>query len=230
MPKKKPGIYKIRNTTNNRVYVGSTAYLGHRKSSHWHYLRKNKHENAFLQNDWNKCGEEAFVYEIVLECDAEALLEEEQKWLDLLFDNQNQCYNIAPNAESCLGVTHTAERNHKLSVAMTGKKNPFYGKRHTKKAKQKISKANKGRLVGEKNPMYGRCGAKHPFWGKRGNKHHLSKRVVQFDPETGKKIKEFASLREAERCTKISNTTISRCCRGKQKTSGGWGWKFLNEE
>lgn len=37
-----------------------------------------------------------------------------------------------------------------------------------KSSKQKISKANKGRFVGENNPGYGRTGAKNPLYGKIG--------------------------------------------------------------
>ena len=51
--------------------------------------------------------------------------------------------------------------------------------RHTKEAKQKISKANKGKLVGEKSPMYGirLFGKDNPNYGKYWTieqKHRLS--------------------------------------------------------
>lgn len=37
----------------------------------------------------------------------------------------------------------------------SGPKNPFYGKKHSKKTKKNISKKNKNRYSGSKNPMYG---------------------------------------------------------------------------
>lgn len=42
-----------------------------------------------------------------------------------------------------------------------GESNPFYGKKHKKKSKQKISKQNIGRLSGEKNPMFGKSVFEH---------------------------------------------------------------------
>lgn len=43
--------------------------------------------------------------------------------------------------------------------------------------------------------------------------------------ETGK---EYTSMKEAQRFTGISNNTISRCCRGTQKTAGGYTWEFID--
>jgi len=39
---------------------------------------------------------------------------------------------------------------------INGEKNPMWGKKQSKECKEKISKANKGKLVGEKNPMWGK--------------------------------------------------------------------------
>jgi very-short-patch-repair endonuclease len=42
-----------------------------------------------------------------------------------------------------------------------GESNSFYGKKHKKKSKQKISKQNRGKLSGEKNPMFGKSVFEH---------------------------------------------------------------------
>jgi hypothetical protein len=34
---------------------------------------------------------------------------------------------------------------------------------------------------------------------------------------------------EVERKTKIGNSKISQCCNGKQKTAGGYIWKYISE-
>lgn len=39
----------------------------------------------------------------------------------------------------------------------------------------------------------------------------------------------FSSLSEAERQTKISHENISKVCRGKRKTAGGYHWKYIEE-
>lgn len=45
---------------------------------------------------------------------------------------------------------------------------------------------------------------------------------------SGELIKEFRSIRDAERETGISHNTISRACCGKLKTSGGFIWEYKN--
>jgi group I intron endonuclease len=47
---------------------------------------------------------------------------------------------------------HKEETKNKISAALTGKNNPMYGKKQSNKTRQLISKSNKGRLIGFKNP------------------------------------------------------------------------------
>lgn len=61
--------------------------------------------------------------------------------------------------------------------------------------------------------------------GKTGGKHPKSKRVSQIS-KRGKIIKEYGSMREAQRLTGINHRLISRVCLGGRKTSGGFIWKF----
>lgn len=53
----------------------------------------------------------------------------------------------------------------------------------------------------------------------------FSKAVIQKNPE-GKIISEYPSISEAERATGIDGSTISKCCRGALKQSGGYIWKY----
>jgi len=223
---KAPGVYKITNIKNNKFYIGSTTNLYLRKNAHWCCLKNNKHENQYIQNSWNKCGEKFFVFEIVLLCSKETLLEEEQKILEKYFDNQNMCYNISPTAQNCLGVKHSDTTKKERSKTMLGPKNHFYGKVHSQETKNKISVLNRGKLSGKRNPMFGKTGEKHPSYGMRGIKHHASKKIIQIDPRTNHTVNVYESMREAERVTNISHVTIGRCCNGKLKTSGGFVWKY----
>ena len=38
---------------------------------------------------------------------------------------------------------------------------------------------------------------------------------------------EYGSILEAMRETGVDSTSISRCCRGKQKTAGGYHWVYV---
>lgn|SRR3989344_2768190 len=50
------------------------------------------------------------------------------------------------------GVKYSEERKKEISKRMKGKGNPFFGRKHTIKTKEKISLANKGKLLGDLNP------------------------------------------------------------------------------
>jgi len=51
--------------------------------------------------------------------------------------------------------------------------------------KQKISNANKGQLVGEKNPMYGKTGKDAPMFSRTGDKHPMYGRIGDKHPMYG---------------------------------------------
>lgn len=55
---------------------------------------------------------------------------------------------------SMFGKKHKPETIDKFKNSRSGINNPFYGKKHSDETKVRVSNKNKGRLVGEKNPMY----------------------------------------------------------------------------
>lgn len=76
---------------------------------------------------------------------------------------------------------------------------------------------------------YDWTGRKHSDYSKFRNKINSPSRksVAQFDLK-GNLIGEYLSLREAGKITGINKSHISRVCRGIQKTSGGYIWKFID--
>lgn len=52
-------------------------------------------------------------------------------------------------------------------------------------------------------------------------------KIMQFD-KNNIFMKEYNSIREAEKETGICNATISKVCRGLGNTAGGYKWKFSN--
>ena len=58
---------------------------------------------------------------------------------------------------------------------------------------------------------------------------HVPKKVIQYDLD-GSFIRVWDSITEASRTLNIQHPCISDCCRGKQKTAGGFIWKYATEE
>jgi hypothetical protein len=98
----KSGIYKIKNIYNGREYIGQTKCFKERWKQHSFLLKKNKHPNKFLQNDFNKIKEEIkhdnfLVFEIIEVMDFSTKKErnyKEELEIAKCFDNCKNCYNI----------------------------------------------------------------------------------------------------------------------------------------
>ena len=80
-------IYKTVNKLNGKVIIGATINVKKRRSGHITNLRHNKHENKYLQADYNINGEDAFVFCEVIEvlpsgCTWEYRYEREDHWMN----------------------------------------------------------------------------------------------------------------------------------------------------
>lgn len=114
-------IYKIINTINNKVYIGQTKNTKNRWQQHKSTLKHNRHENPYLQNSWNKYGEENFQFEIIVF--TENYNEEEKKYIKLYNSTDPKFgYNIMQGGENppilkgedSLLSSHTYEEINKL--------------------------------------------------------------------------------------------------------------------
>lgn len=64
MGREKEGIYKITCKVNDKVYIGRSIDIDTRLKSHKLSLKRGKHANKKLQADFNKYGEDAFIFEV----------------------------------------------------------------------------------------------------------------------------------------------------------------------
>lgn len=178
----KSGVYAIRNLANGKIYIGSTSNLKQRWAVHRCKLKYNRHGNRYLQKDWNEYGETSFEFIALEKVEIDSLVEREQWHLDHLFESSNY-YNIAPMADSSLGVKHTAE-----TIAKNRESNR--GKIISAEQRAKISVANKGKIRNEATRSRisaARKGNGHPISaeqkaklsvalkGKKKNKEHRAK-------------------------------------------------------
>ena len=90
LPKRKGGrlclsiIYQIRNTINDKRYVGHSTKGRGRWSMHLYHLTHGSHPNRYLQAAWTKYGAGAFVFEIVEHCPTAERLARDQAGIDQL--------------------------------------------------------------------------------------------------------------------------------------------------
>ena len=112
------------------------------------------------------------------------------------------------------------------SRSLSGDGHPFYGKvgprigaKLSDETKEKISVANKGKLTGEKNPMYGirLTGEKNPMYGKYGGNHPASKRVIDSEGNI------FECLNDCAKYHNHYRQTISKWIKNKPEK----GFRYL---
>lgn len=90
------GIYKIVNIKNNKVYIGSSINLGIREYKHFWMLKKNIHDNNYLQHSYNKYGKDVFSFNVVEICSPEELIVKENFYIDKYKSNDLSFgYNLA---------------------------------------------------------------------------------------------------------------------------------------
>ena len=154
------GIYRIVNTRNGRFYVGSSKNLKLRKKLHFNTLRLNKHHNAYLQHAYNK-EPNSFVFEILIYCERDMLIQFEQICIDGLSPNYN-------NSKIAGRVEATFEVRQKISAANKGKVGFWKGIKGA--AHPSFGRTDQ---QGEQNPRYGTIGSMrgvkgiaHPRYGK----------------------------------------------------------------
>lgn len=112
-------VYAIRNTVNGGMYVGSTTAFKSRWHTHRSALRRGIHHSFVLQRAWNKYGESAFEFKVLVVCPRSERIEYENRLMPL------QRYNVLRTAKESIvrgGWSHSAEFKKKMSVLHKGKK------------------------------------------------------------------------------------------------------------
>lgn len=151
---KQSGIYKIINTYSNRIYIGQAKPFKQRWYGHKKSLSSNKHQNKFLQNDFNKCKEELghddflefHVVEVMENSTKEERNHKEEFFITSVFDKQENCYNFKQKVEakeaSCYSYTpeKTSQKLSEISKEMWANRS----EEEKKEISDKISKATKG--------------------------------------------------------------------------------------
>jgi group I intron endonuclease len=117
-----PGIYKITSITNGKIYIGCASNVRTRINGHLYNLRKDKHNNSYLQRAWTKYGEENFIFEMIEKCDISDLHAREHYWVNELNSlNRSTGYNLKPTDPNGCSI-HSEATIEKLRQANKGKK------------------------------------------------------------------------------------------------------------
>lgn len=202
-------IYTFKNKVNGKVYVGQTCRTF--KERMGEHLR---HKNTTLGKALAKYGIDNFEYGIIDEAKTiEELNEKEIFWIEKLNSITPYGYNLCKGGNNTLGYNHKEESKEKMRLSkkgtFKGEDNPFFGKKHTHETRQKMRDA-----WTEERKEQLRLSAK--------TRKYRTIKVRNVD--TGEV---FDSVKKAAEKYNLKDTHISRVCKGKRKTTGGFKWEYV---
>ena len=206
-------VYVHINKVNGKRYVGITS---RKPKTRW---GNGNDYGAYFYNAIQKYGWDNFEHIV---CLSNLSLEDANDFEELLIKkfnstNPNNGYNSRTGgansklseqtrqkiSQSRKGQTPSKETKDKISKALRGKNNPWFGKKLPKEVCQKLSDAMKG----INNP---RC-----------------KKILQYDTNKNL-IAIWDCMAQASEELNITQSNITKCCKGQRKSAGGFIWEYAD--
>ena len=225
-------IYLIRNKVNGKCYVGQTI---RRVTDRW---RAHRHAtDTILSLAFAKHGMANFEFSVIVELPNDQLDEREISEIRERNTITPHGYNLEEGGN--LGkIIHPSSRE-KMREAKLGEKNFNFGKprtdetkvkiglahkglTHTEETKALISSKKKGTQVGENNPFFNRTHTPE-------TKAKLGTAVDKYTKD-GEFMETFTTVTSAAQSAGADRRNVSACLTGKQKTAGGYVWKYALRE
>ena len=220
------GIYQIRNTKNNKIYIGSSCNIQNRFTTHKRALNNNKHHSFVLQKEWKIYGSEFFIFEIIELCQRNELIKREQIYLNKFLPY----YNISLNASApMMNRKHRPETIEKMKsrIYKKGKEHHLYGKKLSKSHVKKIILKRIGKKRSDESKK------KMSEISKKSNAWHRLKNAIS---NSKKKIKDsngniFNSVTEAALFWSVSPATVCDILKGRHsKTRKKISFQYYSSE
>jgi group I intron endonuclease len=234
-------VYK-HTSPSEKVYIGMTCQEPPEKR--WHNgngYKNNQYFNSAIQ----KYGWDNFEHEIVFTALPKEEAANKEKELIAYYKSNNKLYgyNISSggeggaegipisdtermrrseHAKTYIGSKNPNYGNHKLA----GENNPFFNKEHSEETKQLLSDLAKDRW---KNEEYRQHMSNIHKDQNIGAENPRARITFQYDMD-GNFIKAWECAKDASIALGICYTGITRCCRGGSQSSGGFIWRYKENE
>ena len=208
-------VYCHTNKLNGKKYIGITCQAVERRWRNGLGYKKGPFYRAIQKYGWD-----GFEHEILYTglTEEQAKLKEVELITQYRTRNKHHGYNATDGGDGTSGYKRSdAER-------------------------EAMSASRKGRHAGSRNPMYGRTGERAPHYGtpiSGETKALISEKLIEAHRQGryssqyravlavkgDNKIK-FDSIAEAAAAIGVPATHITRVCKGKRKTAGGYEWQY----
>jgi group I intron endonuclease len=251
-------IYKITNLVSKKCYIGETKEVSPEKrwQRHIQTIKNNKGCPA-LRDAIKKYGIEKFKFEVLIICFDEDRFIYEKEYIKKYNSQVPNGYNILPGGEGggFLGKTHSEETRKKIgeSGKVFREKNPnhfeTYREKHTEAMKKvdissALKNSEKFKKAMEERRISGKISEETKkkisesvtkYLSNNREKHRnaitsaIGKKITQYTKDNIF-VKEYISIAEAGRTSGVKGKTIQNVLSGRNKTAGGFIWKYADEK
>jgi len=200
----KSGIYRILNVHTNRTYVGQAQCFKKRWYDHKRSLLSGKHQNKFLQADFNKSkdflGHDDFLEFHVLEVMEGSTKEDRNKreeefiklvWDAKLSDGTRVCYNFKEKTEakerSCYSNTPKETRKKLSEASKAARARPEVQEKQSKRMKEQWEEPGRKEALSERMKVQ---------WSEDGRKEAYGQKIKAIWAEGSEKREQLMTLRK----------------------------------
>lgn len=201
------GIYRITNLINGKCYIGQSIDIEKRWNEHKTIYSHPRCSHYHLYRAFCKYGIENFSFSVIEECEQSLLNEREKFWI-AYYNSFKQGYNMTTGGDGAelIGrdtIYHLWDEGLSMGdIADRVQCSPIT-----------VSRIVRGYDKYDKSDSILR--------GKRWRR----KPVAQYGMD-GSYISTYDSISDASNATGVSTDSISACCNGRLKSSGGYQWSF----
>lgn len=160
-------------------YIGQTGMnFGDRWDHHRVMLRANKHGNRLLQDDWNKYGEQSFVFEPVEIVDDTTYLDDLEEYYIAIAKSEHKAYNLTDGGKEPVWKGKHLSESTKRKI---GEKNREHmtGRKLSDETRKKMSESQKARVYSEEEKL---------AYSLRAREMHTGQHVAESTKEKLRKI------------------------------------------
>lgn len=207
-------VYMWENLINHKRYIGQTDNFGRRMLQY-----SCGHFNKYMAEEVKEFGIDNFEISILEKDLSETqLAEREQYWMDYYCSyNEDKGYNrmrIGGNMTEASQKNRTYEEMYGNDYAKEKSKNHSEWMKNKWATDEAYRKFWSEKMSGENNYFYGvhMCGGENP--------HAKAIRCIETQ-------KVYETIREAAKDVGISRQNIQNALKGRQKTAGGYHWKYV---
>lgn len=163
------GIYCFKNLINQKVYIGQAVDIQKRYEQHLRNINNPKHQETFYRA-LRKYGIDNFSFEVLQQCSIDELSDLEIRYIDKYNAYFDGGYNETKGGEGCLGYKHNQEAKEKMSRARKGRIFDELWKQHLRENSSHHTAWNNGKNLSEEHKekiSKGLEGHKHTEYSKQ---------------------------------------------------------------